>query len=159
LNCYCIELLLFWTITVLNYYCIELFLFLFLNCYCIELLLFLFLNRYCFELLLYWTVIVFVFVFELLLSSKVVLWPLFRFLTISRVLELCFKRDWSRWKAKTRGYKSFEGRRTHFAPKIVKIAHQIINPTTLQIGQSWPSLGWWPITGVLQIQIEQDQFL
>jgi len=29
--------------------------------------------------------------------------PLLGVLTISRVIELHFKQDWSRWKAKTRG--------------------------------------------------------
>jgi hypothetical protein len=38
--------------------------------------------------------------------------PLLRFLTISRVIQLHFKKDWSRWKAKTRGYKFSKGRRT-----------------------------------------------
>jgi hypothetical protein len=40
--------------------------------------------------------------------------PLLRVLTISRVIKLHFKRDWSCWKAKTRGYKCSEGRRTQF---------------------------------------------
>ena len=54
--------------------------------------------------------------FELLLSKHwtVTVQPLLRFLTISRVRELCFKRDWSCWKAKTWGYKLSEGRRTQF---------------------------------------------
>ena len=50
--------------------------------------------------------------------------PLLRFLTISRVIELCFKQDWSLWKAKTWGYKFSEGRRTHSASKTIKITHQ-----------------------------------
>ena len=37
---------------------------------------------------------------------------LLRFLTISRVIELHLKRDGSRWKARTRGYKFSGGRRT-----------------------------------------------
>ena len=136
LNCYCFEPLLswtvtvinyyyfcFWTVTVLNCYCIELLLF--LNRYCIELLLFCFwtvtiLNCYCIEMLLFWTVIVlncYCFVFEPLLSSEVAFWPHLRFLTIFRVLELCFKWDWSRCKAKTWAYKSFERRRTQFYPQ------------------------------------------
>ena len=131
----------FWTVTVLNSYCIELLLF--LNRYCIELLLFCFwtvtiLNCYCIEMLLFWTVIVlncycfvfepllswivtvlnfYCFVFEPLLSSEVAFWPHLRFLTIFRVLELCFKWDWSRCKAKTWAYKSFERRRTQFYPQ------------------------------------------
>jgi len=44
----------------------------------------------------------------------VAVWTLIRFLTISRVLELHFKWDWSRWKAKTRGYKFSERRRIQF---------------------------------------------
>jgi hypothetical protein len=120
LNCYCIKryCFCFWTVIVLNCYYIELLLFLFLNCYYIELLLFwtvTILNCYYFESLLSWTVIVFV--FESLLSSEVTFRPLLRFLTISRVLELFFKRGWSRWKAKTLGYKSSEGRRTQFCPQ------------------------------------------
>jgi hypothetical protein len=50
--------------------------------------------------------------------------PLFRFLTISRVIELCFKRDWSHFQAKTRGYKFFEEWEPSSAPKIVKIVLQ-----------------------------------
>jgi hypothetical protein len=50
--------------------------------------------------------------------------PLFQFLTISRVIELHFKRDWSHWKAKTRGYKFSEEGELSSAPNIVKIAHQ-----------------------------------
>ena len=85
-NCYCLvfelllsyffELLLsrFLTVTVLFFWTITVS---FLNCYCL-----IFLNCYCliFELLLsrYWTV---------------TLRPLLRFLTISRVIELRFKRD------------------------------------------------------------------
>jgi hypothetical protein len=41
---------------------------------------------------------------------------LLRFLTISRLIELRFEWDWSRWKAKTRGYKFSVGRRTQFCP-------------------------------------------
>jgi hypothetical protein len=56
-----------------------------------------------------WTVTV-----HLLLSCfwTVTVWPLIRFFAMTRVIELCFKRRWLRWKAKTRGYKFFEGRRT-----------------------------------------------
>jgi len=59
----------------------------------------------------HWTVIV-----QLLLSRHwtVTVWTLIRFFTISRVLELHFKWDWFRWKAKTRGYKFSKGRRTQF---------------------------------------------
>jgi hypothetical protein len=58
-----------------------------------------------------WTVIV-----QLLLSCfwTVTVQPLLKFLTISWVIELYFKRGWPRWKAKTRGYKFSEGRRTQF---------------------------------------------
>jgi hypothetical protein len=58
-------------------------------------------NSYCLEI-------------ELLLSRHwtVTVRPLLIFLTISRVIELCFKWDWSRWKVKTWGYKFSEGRRT-----------------------------------------------
>jgi len=53
---------------------------------------------------------------ELLLSRYwiITIRSLLIFLTISRVTELRFKRDWSRWKAKTWGYKFSKGRRTHF---------------------------------------------
>jgi hypothetical protein len=59
-------------------------------------------------------VIILFFIFKLLLfkSRTVIVWPLLIFLTISRVIELRFKWDWSRWKAKTRGYKFSEWRRT-----------------------------------------------
>jgi hypothetical protein len=73
-------------------------------CYCLTL------NCYC------PTVVVQPLLLELLLSNDwcptVAVWTLIRFLTISRVLELHFKWDWSRWKAKTRGYKFSKGRRT-----------------------------------------------
>ena len=75
----------------------------------------------------------------------VTIWTLLRFLTISR------------WKAKTRGYKFSEEGEPNSASKIVKIAHQLISPTALQ-NQSRLDIGWWPITGVLQLQIEQDHF-
>jgi hypothetical protein len=39
---------------------------------------------------------------------------LLRFLTISIVIELHLKRDGSRWKASTRGYRFSEGRRSQF---------------------------------------------
>jgi hypothetical protein len=51
------------------------------------------------------------------LPAEVVFQPLLRSLPISRVIGLCFKRGWSRQKAKTRGYKSHEGRRTQFCPQ------------------------------------------
>jgi hypothetical protein len=98
------ELLLYWTVTVLNRFCLEL-------------LLYWTVTVFVFKSLLSWTVTVlncYCFVFEQLLSSEVAFRPFFRFLTIYRVLELHFKRDWSHWKANTRGYKSSEGRRTHF---------------------------------------------
>jgi hypothetical protein len=62
----------------------------------------------------YWTVII-----QLLLSKNwtVTVRPLFRFLIISGVIELHFKRDWSHWKAKTRGYKFYVERRTQFCPQ------------------------------------------
>jgi len=52
----------------------------------------------------------------LLLSKNwnVTVWPLLIILTISRVIKLCFKWDWSCWKVKTRDYKFSVGRRTHF---------------------------------------------
>ena len=127
LNHYCIELLLSWTVTVFVFKPLLSWTVTVLNCYCIDPLLFCFwtvtiLNYYCIELLLFklllsWTVTVLNhYCIEPLLSSEVAFWPLFRFLTISRVLELHFKWDWSRWKAKTRGYRSSEGRRTQFCP-------------------------------------------
>jgi hypothetical protein len=62
----------------------------------------------------YWTVTV-----QLLLLRNwiVIVRPLLRFLTISRVIELCFKRNWFHWKAKTWGYKSSVGMRTQFGPQ------------------------------------------
>jgi len=42
----------------------------------------------------------------------VTIWTLIILLTISRVLELHFKWDWSHWKVNTRGYKFSKGRRT-----------------------------------------------
>jgi hypothetical protein len=78
-------------------------------CYCLTL------NCYC------PTVTVQPLLFELLLSNHcclnnccptVAVLTLIKFLTISRVLELYFKWDWSRWKVKTWGYKFSEGRRT-----------------------------------------------
>ena len=50
------------------------------------------------------------------LLAEVAFRPLLRFFTISGVLGLRFKEGWSRWKAKTRAYKSSERRRTHFCP-------------------------------------------
>ena len=99
LNCYClhIELLLsnHYYLT-LNYYCLHIELLL-SNCYCLTL------NCYCLhiELLLFWYRIV-------------IVRPWLKFLPISKVIELYFKRDWSRWKAKTQGYKFSEKRRTQF---------------------------------------------
>jgi len=61
---------------------------------------------------------------ELLLSAEVAFRPLLKFLTISGVLGLRFKRGWSYWKAKTRGYKSPEEGEPSSTFKIVKIAHQ-----------------------------------
>jgi len=92
-----------------------------------------------------WTVIVQPLLFELLLS-KVAVQPLLfehksNFLTISRVLELHFKLNWSCWKAKTRGYKFSEEGEPNSSSEIVKIAHQPISPTALQ-NQSRLSLGW-----------------
>jgi hypothetical protein len=42
-------------------------------------------------------------------------------LTISRVIELQFKGDWSRWKAKTRWYMFSEGKRTQFCLEDIQI--------------------------------------
>jgi len=42
----------------------------------------------------------------------VIIWPLFRFLTIYGVIELRFKRNLCCWKAKTWGYKFYDLRRT-----------------------------------------------
>ena len=49
--------------------------------------------------------------------------PLLIFLTTSKVIELHFKRDWSRWKAKTRGYKFSKEEEPSSASKTVKIAY------------------------------------
>jgi hypothetical protein len=94
LDCYYLnlKLLLFWTVTFLNCYSFELFLFrtiTILNCYS----------------------------FESLLYAEVAFWHPFRFLTLSIVLWIRFKQGLSRWKAKTRAYKSSEVRRTKFCPQ------------------------------------------
>ena len=121
----------------------------FLNCYCVDI-----------ELLLSWTVTVkilncYCLIFELLLSRHwtVTVRPLLRFLTISRVIELRCKQDWSRWKTKTWGYKSPEEGEPSSAPKIVIIAHKknqtycstgsVMTPSRL-ITHNWSStaLNW-----------------
>jgi hypothetical protein len=94
-NCYCL---------ILNYYCpIS-------NCYCLTL------NRYCLTLnvtVQFPTVTVWLWTVTVQFPT-VTVWTLVRFLTISKVLKLHFKWDWSRYKAKTRGYQFSEGRRTQF---------------------------------------------
>jgi hypothetical protein len=54
----------------------------------------------------------------------VTVWPLLRFLTISRVIELRFKWNLSCWKDKTWGYKFYVWGEPSSASKIVKITHQ-----------------------------------
>jgi len=54
----------------------------------------------------------------------VTVWPLLRFLTISGVIELRFKRNLCRWKDKTWGYKFYVWGEPSSASKIVNIAHQ-----------------------------------
>jgi len=127
LNCYCIELLLFRTVTVLNCYYFEPLLSwtdTVLNCYC-----------FCF-----WTVTVF--------RGRIP--PLLRFLTISRVLELHFKWGWSRWKAKTRGY-NVRGRRTQFCPQDSQncsSTNQSYYPTESVMTQSWLVTHNWSSTAL-----------
>jgi hypothetical protein len=79
-NCYCLDV---WTVTVqpllsrhLNCYCLHIEMLL-SNCYCLDIELLLS-NCYCLDI---WTVTI---------------WTLIRFLTISKVLKLHFKWDWSR---------------------------------------------------------------
>jgi len=104
-----------------------------------------------------WTVDVQLLLLELLLSNcccrTFAVWTLIRFLTISRVLELHFKWDWSRWKAKTRGYKFSKERRTRFClqdSQNYSSTHQFYCPTesvTVQsqlVTHNWSStsLNW-----------------
>jgi hypothetical protein len=106
LNCYCPTATV-WTVNVQRL--------LSNRCYIdIELLL----SNCCCPIVVVWTVTI-----QWLLSNHcclnyycptVIVWTLIRFLTISRVLELYFKWDWSHWKAKTRGYKFSKGRKTQF---------------------------------------------
>jgi hypothetical protein len=65
------------------------------------------------------------------LAAEVVFQPLLRSLPISRVIGLCFKRGWSRQKAKTRGYKSMKGGEPNSAPKTLEIIRQQIRPIAL----------------------------
>jgi len=111
------------TISTVNRSFFQPFISLYFDCYCLSLKLLLFWtvplsNCYYFELLLFWTVTLLnCYSFESLLYTEVAFRPPLRFLTLSRVLWLCFKQGLSRWKAKTRGYKSSEVRRTKFCPQ------------------------------------------
>jgi hypothetical protein len=82
------------------------------------------------------------------MPTEAIFWPLLRYLTISGVLGLHFKRGWSRQKAKTRAYKSHEGRRTQFCPEDT-LHYSSTNQTYCLIGFVMTSLDWRPITGVL----------
>ena len=55
------------------------------------------------------------------LSVEVVFRPLLRFVTISGVIELHFKRGWSRWKDKTWGYKSSREENPGLPPRHSKL--------------------------------------
>jgi hypothetical protein len=59
----------------------------------------------------------------LFVFSTVTVWPLLRFLTISRVIKLQFKQHLWRWKGKKWGYK-FYVEEPCSSSKIVKSAHQ-----------------------------------
>jgi len=65
------------------------------------------------------------------LPVEVVFRPLLKVLTISGVLGLRFKRGWSRWKVKTRGYKSHEEKEPSSALKTLKIIRQQNRPIAL----------------------------
>jgi hypothetical protein len=54
----------------------------------------------------------------------VTVWPLLKFLTISGVIELQFKRNLWRWKGKTCSYKFNDWEDPSSSSKIIKIAHQ-----------------------------------
>jgi hypothetical protein len=92
----------------------------------------------------------------------VTVWTLLRFWTISRVIEFFFKRGWSRWKAKTWGYKFFEGRRTQFYIKDSQ-NHSSTNVwiVTVQLLQScfwtvtvWPLLRFLTTSRVLELHLK-----
>jgi len=73
------------------------------------------------------------------MPAEVVFRPLLILFTISRVLGFRFKQGWSRWKAKTRGYKSYEGRRTQFFPQDTRnylLANQTYCPIESVMTQS-----------------------
>jgi hypothetical protein len=144
LNCYCLDIELIlsrhWTNIVqrllsnhccLNSYCPRvvvqplLFELLLSNHYCLN---------YCCPTVVVWTVVV-----RRLLSNRCCLNTNQIFLIISRVLELRFKWDWSRWKAKTRGYKFSAGRRTQFClqdSQTCSSTHQSYYPTESVTTQS-----------------------
>jgi hypothetical protein len=90
--------------------------------------------------------------------------PLLRFLTISRVIELCFKRDWSRWKAKTWGYKFSVGRRTQFCLQdSLNCSSTNIWTVTFQLLLSrfwtvtvWTLLRFLTISGVIKLRFKRD---
>ena len=93
----------------------------------------------------HWIIIV-----QLLLSKNwtITLRPLLRVLTISRVIELCFKRDSSRWKAKIQGYKFSIGRRTQFCPQV----SQYFSSTNIWLLLSWNCIVTvWPLLRFLTI--------
>jgi hypothetical protein len=113
-----------------------------------------------------WIVVVQPLLFEPLLSNRyclncccptIAVWTLIRFLTISKVLELHFKLDWYRWKAKTRGYKFSEGRRTQFYlqdSQNCSSTHQSYCSTKSVTTQSWLVTHNWSSTS----PNEQNQF-
>jgi hypothetical protein len=67
------------------------------------------------------TILFFIFNLLLFIPRTVTVRPLLIFLTISRVIELRFKQDWSRWKAKDTS--SLKEGELSSAFKTVKIAY------------------------------------
>jgi len=109
-----------------------------------------------------WTVTV-----HLLLSRflTVTVSPLLRILTIYGVIELRFKRDQSRWKAKTWGYKFNASRRTQFCLKdsqncsstntwTVTVQLLLCCFLTLTV---WPLLIFLTISGGIKLRFKRDQ--
>jgi hypothetical protein len=116
------------------------FLYLYLNCFCLNFKL---------SLSRHWTITV---------------RPLLRFLTISRVIELFFKQDWYRWKAKTWGYKFSEWRRTQLClqdsqncslTNIWTVIVQLLLSRFWTV-TVWPLLRCLTISGVIEIRFKRD---
>jgi len=97
---------------------------------------------------------------QLLLSCfwNVTVWPLLRFLTISGVIELRFKRNLSHWKAETWGYK-FYIRRTQLC------LQECPNCSSTKLGlllsrfwtfTVWPLLRFLTISRVIDLRFKQN---